>query len=968
MVVASTGRLALIVFLLVVGVLVMGLAYFQRVTVTGKVDCAFASWKTANYGPCSSVCHGVQYATLSVIREAMNGGKECNPLDAIRSQSCNTSVDCNQSCIPGDPSRIPWTACPICISSEIYPVQWKIIPPLQPATNGGTDCRLEDVLQTRPCEGFIPACQPNVDCVFAPYSITACNVLCGSGTQNVLQSVSVFPEGNGTPCNPAFLTLQQSCYVDCECLSFDGTFTTCNAACGLGIEARYQAGQPSTCSSIETRSCMITECENTTCSAPSVEYIQALCVLSCSGYPLPAFADGVCSTSAMMTTICAAGGAFDPCADPRDCSLSSWSSYSQCSIPLCSTARQDGGTQTAVRSIIANAVGGGVQCIDEVMLITQPCNAWASVTYEAYNTVTGTFASSVSDPQCTQSADCEYSAFYSVSTCSAPCQGTGSITYFRSVTQFPDSPFSGRQCDLSPQNLTSYSNCTNSEACKPCIWYSPDNDPGSFTFQCQYGEVGWKSEYVSLASNSNDTDCFTTGSTCTFNNTPITSEGVTYTNGKEDGVYRTLTCKAYGDVCSGFSKCPAPANLVCNGQGVPVTVGSTCTCECYEGWSGIACESFSGTQCPAGSNTQPCSGVGVCNLTNGSCTCPNGDTTNNCSAQALAWCWVYTDYVMDNCAPVSDFSWPMRKLMGAFPILDSQYGSFSIADCSSIETNGQWDPEDLDDVVLTTPAPLLSPSQTILQMCPMSGARFAAQVRSDPPATLFFKWRMHFDMSVEDRILEKVVDTTQFVHRFVPGSYPTQLESLFSQSFISNLFDVQQNTVQIETTDEPPIQYIFSLSSVTTGLSRLANMFSFLPEARSYCPTSIYFTIGVDEPPQYTGYQTLVPDFQPLPSSELTLYSITSSATSASVSVNVKPQDSCPSQNTRVQLPDGSGCLLCQGSENGLGYLYCDQSSTIAICDFAGADPSNSLYLQFGPTYSTSLSVIGGSYTGGSYT
>ena len=811
---SPSSRTVLTVFLLVVGVCVAALAYFQRYSVLGKVDCAYASWKTAQYGECSSVCHGVQYATRSVAREAVNGGRECDPLEAIRSQSCNTEIDCFQSCIPGDPSRVPWTACPSCLNANIYPVQWKIIPPLQNATNGGIDCRLEDVLQTRPCEGFIPACPPSVDCIFSPYTQTECNVLCGSGTFNILQSVSQFPEGDGIPCNPAFLTLQQSCYVDCECLPFSGPFSTCNAACGLGIEARYQAGQPATCSSIETRSCMITECENTTCFPPSVEYIQALCILSCSGLPMPAFEDGVCSTSEMMTTICAAGGAFNPCAEPQDCSLTTWSSYSQCSIPQCSTARQNGGTRTSVRTIVSNAVGGGTPCFDQVMLITEPCNAWASVTYEAYNTVTNEFLPSISNPQCSASADCQYSAFYSVSGCDAPCEDSGFITYFRSVTRIPDSPFSGVQCNYSPQNLTSYSVCINNDACQPCVWYSPLDDPSGFTFQCQHRDVGWKSEFVSLASNSNDTDCFTSGATCTFEKTPTVYAGVTYTNGVDsNGNYRTLTCKAYGDVCSGYSQCPAVANIVCNGQGVPVTVGTTCTCECFPGWSGDACETFFGSQCSVGSNTQICSGVGTCNFQNGSCSCPNGDTTINCSAQALAWCWVFVDYVMDPCEDVSEFSWRMTKLMGAFPILDSVYGSFSIEDCNNV--NSQWAEEDTGSVVLTSPAPLLSSTPPVLQTCTIRTGRFDTQIRPDPPTTLYHPWRLLCDMDSEDAILAKVADTTQFVHRLIPASFPTRCESLFSQSFIINANDLQQNVVQLETTDTPAFPRSFTTLSAT---------------------------------------------------------------------------------------------------------------------------------------------------------
>ena len=917
MVVASQGsRLLLTVFLLVVGILVAGLAYFQRVTATGKVDCAYSSWKTAHYGSCSSVCHGVQFATVSVVREATNGGKECDPIDAIRSQSCNTEVDCNQSCIAGDPSRIPWTACPTCLGDNIFPVQWKIIPPLQPATNGGTDCRLEEVLQTRPCEGFIPACPPSVDCVMVPYYTSSCNVTCGSGTKNVLQSVTVFPEGDGSPCNPAFLSLQESCFVDCSCIPFEGSFTTCNAACGQGIQARYQSGQPTGCSSIETQSCMITQCENTSCFAPSVDYIQALCVLSCSGLPLPAFAEGVCSTSAMMTTICAASGAFNPCAEARDCSLSTWSTYSDCSIPQCSTARQDGGTRTAVRAIVSNAVGGGIQCIDEVMLITEPCNAWLPIPYEAYDTLTNSFTSSVSAAQCTASRDCEYSAFYSVSTCSAPCQGTGSITYFRSITQFPDSPFSGRQCDTSPGNLTSYSLCTNATACTPCVWYSPTDDP-SFLFQCQYTDSGWKSEYVSLASNSNNTDCFTTGSTCTFDQFTKTVGTITYPPGKDaNGNYRTETCKAYGTVCSGFSQCPAPQNLVCNGQGVPVDLNGTCTCECYERWSGNACDIHFGQLCPIGSNTQECSGVGACNIVTGSCTCPNGDLTSDCSAQALAWCWMFADYVMDPCT-VSNFTWPLRKLMGAFPIIDSAYGSFSIENCTSSE----WNDVDLSGVVLTVPAPLLQPDLPALDTCSMNSARFTTEIRPDPPATLFHDWRLYCDMTVDDAILNQNYPTEQFVHRLVPGSFPVRCESLFSQSFIANPNDIAQNTVQFETTNTSASAIAYSISQQVLGI----NVAPTYPN-----PNSAFYIVGVLD-------TQIDPSYTPLLGFQNSMAIVNNTGPPQSITVPISYLINVSEEATKLIPIPTDGCFAVSYPISSISLLFflCDPLTSASISNIS---------------------------------
>ena len=801
------------VLLISVACVAFFIAYRTRIRTFRGVDCVLAPWeKPPLWGDCSSPCQGLQYATRSVLQTAENDGQPCNPADMVASRTCNANVPCNQSCVPGNPSRVPWSACPNCLSSEHAPVQWKYVPPLQEATPGGTDCALDQVLQTRPCAGFIPSCPPNVDCILQPYATSTCNVECGSGTRFIYQSITQYPSGHGHPCDPTRFILQEACYGDCSCGSFTGPFTTCNAACGPGIQVRLRSVTDARCPVVESRPCQLTECDNTTCAPPSVEFIEALCFLSCSGYPVPGFAEGVCSTTAMLDAICGSTSQFSPCAEPHDCSMSAWSPFSACSVPC---MPDQSGTQTRVRVIIANATGGGRPCSEEVLQDSRPCNTWQHVTFSAYDTATNEFIPSVSDIQCSVSQGCVYSAWTVGVPCDAPCLGDGSITYYRSITQFPESQYVGHQCT---ESLVSQDPCFNDSACVPCTW----DIPTSQLFDCDYAGQGIVFGGVELLSNTNVPGDTCSGATCNFGTAPLTNGLVVYPPGLVNGQWKTLSCSIYAKQCTGYTTCPAPHGLPCNGTGVPVRgypLG-ICTCSCLDGWSGSDCSTATAT-CPLGPTGQVCNGVGTCNGVSSVCACPNNDMTPDCTGSASSWCWLYADLLLDAAGDITDTT-PIRKLLGAFPIVESMWGTFSQDECLSLTTS--WDTlVTLPMFTFTAPTTVLSPAVDILTL-PIRSARFAGVVRSSVPSTLMYDSNVYcpynaFDMGLIASMTSK---SDMFINRYIPGTVPMQCETLLHQRYYAGSAGVQASPLVIPIHDQGPVP----LTSVSVHMSITAMSFN----------------------------------------------------------------------------------------------------------------------------------------------
>ena len=640
-----------------------------------KQDCISTPW--SEWSECSRNCAGgSQLRTRSILVPPSNGGDECNANDFIETRPCFTTQECGRPCIPGDPTSVQWTPCPLCVRPGELPMQWKIVPPIAPATTGGLDCSVDQVYFTKVCDSYVPTCAPDIDCVLSAYTTSSCNVVCGSGTEVVYRSISTYPSGNGIQCNLAELITQQTCYpgsCNCDNLNWSGTWSECNASCGPGITVMLRtpsnAPNDTLCPYVSTTTCQFAPCPNSTCIPAPIDLIQAMCYLQCAGLPSPPLDPLLCSSTEITNAVCGfdqefsenSGNAFDAlhassiiklvsgfdnCAAPSDCELSTWSDWSACSRQ-CNLAFPLGGIQVRTRYVISNGNSGGVPCSSLCYQETRPCNSSINQSYTSCDATEGVPAECTFIP-------CEYTPWTSYSTCSGEC-GPGFQTFTRQTNGAAD-------CSIDPSTLVESRSCNN-PPCVQCKW-----DPlASITINCDCDELNPTRYFtqpvdVILRTNTNFfPPCSAVGRSCSVDAIPVSATNV---------------CKSYYRECNcgaGLAGCPYGCNYqVCNGQGTAIISDGTCTCECFNGWSGENCSTKEFT-CPVASfSGVVCNGVGTCNA-NGTCNCPSNDTTPDCTG-ADAYCLVYGAANADFSTNSNEVAQTgeTRKLLGAI-----QAGTFS---------------------------------------------------------------------------------------------------------------------------------------------------------------------------------------------------------------------------------------------------------------------------------------------------
>ena len=838
-----TGTLNLQVFAicLVVGAVVFWFLYkTSHAQLSKQTDCVPSkSWSA--WGDCTSNCQGgLQYRTRTIAVLPLNGGAACNPNDLVQSRSCNDDLQCGQNCIPGNPNKYAWAPCPPCTNADVQPVQYKYVPPLQTATQGGQDCSIDDVFLYRSCEKNIPPCAPDIGCVLSPYYETPCNVPCGSGTKFVYSSISRFPSGNGAECDMGLLVTQEACFLgscNCDSLTWSETFSECNAACGPGIQIMMRDPQPDNaadglCPFFSITECELTACPNLTCTAPSLDFVQALCYLICAGFstsdididPSICLSDeiynAVCgfnatSIAAMLSSVPDADVSdpvvrsalvstwfgFDNCQAPKNCSLSSFSSFSACSLQTCQLEFPDGGTQTRVRIIEDAGNSGGIPCTDQIFIDFQPCNNYTSVSYTAWNEGTQKFVSSVSNPQC-QSQTCQLSNWYSVSGFRGGCGATCTQIWNRSISNAGSNPGT---CPTNPVFFVSTStccgvnpdaqqtNCAQLPTCVNCLWETITN----LTLNCPAGIIGTRTVTIDavLKSETNipGTNCYALGSQCSWESV-LSNPTIK--------AWSPNSCSSYYRLCTSTNQCPSGCdNLVCSGHGVysisTVSGTVTCSCVCDPGFSGTVCATVL-PRCPVASvSGLECNGLGRCSGSpDYTCDCNNAnDTTVDCTGSSSSWCWVYG--ITNGTLSANTFTVAsVRKLLGAIPIASVSSYTFTEKDCLSLSEFGT--------ITYADPLSSVRPQPVLLGMNDALGsgvseiaaanvkrAFFQGSVESQPPATLItqlpstqychdFMWPLN-----SQAMLSQTFGSTfasKFIPRFLPGTSPLQCESLFTLS------------------------------------------------------------------------------------------------------------------------------------------------------------------------------------------
>lgn len=653
---AATRRaviIAVIVGLLAIPI-VVGLLWWLSTpsNANAPVDCVPAATWSA-WSDCSAPCGGGwQYQTRPPSVMPANGGAECGASDLVASQSCNTDVPCGLPCIPNpDGDQYAWSGCPACLpAGSSQALQWRIVPPLQEPGPYGTPCPDGSVFQTSLCVD-VPLCPADIDCTISTTTVvasTSCNTPCGPGVQVLWHSISQLPSGAGAGCDWNLYVEQVPCTngpcpATTSCDASQETWSAwspCDVTCGTGWQyaTRVPNGPLDLCPMVKSQTCagLLPPCAGTAtagccvlgpdCAAPTWDYLEALCYMQCAGMPLPTAApsdNGVpfCSvTQDMLNAACGAGAVpgQGACLEPRDCSVSSWSPWSDCSVGGCDAEWEQGGVQVSYRTIAAYAVGGGIPCSAFPTVAYQPCNNIQAVQYMSVSAAG--LVPATAPPQCVP-VNCTLSAWAPVGPCSAAC-GTGWQMMAASITTPPSG---GGSCDISPSDFVTSQTCDSGVPCGGCVFMTlPDylaqsaEDGQNPWSTCSAECDGLQTLTLPLIASAS------AGGWCSYSDAVVTQP-----------------CCA-GCVCA--DACPMGANgEPCSQNGVcgSATSGGTWSysCTCADGFSGAAC----GVMCPSGPTGLVCNGMGTCGG-DGVCTCSAGLSGEAC--EQGGWCAVYlTGYV-----------------------------------------------------------------------------------------------------------------------------------------------------------------------------------------------------------------------------------------------------------------------------------------------------------------------------------
>jgi len=579
---------------------------------------------------------------------------------------------------------------------------------------------------------------------------------------------------------------------------------------------------PGFCPFISTTFCSLTDCPNSTCTAPSVDFVQALCYMQCAGLPFPEIDPNICGfipggfSQQIMDAVCGDNYgkllSFDngDCAAPVDCSLSSFSAFSGCSIPSCLATEPFGGTRTRIRTIVAPGNSGGLSCVDQVFSDIEPCFNRLPVTYSSFDTETNAFIQSVSQPQCS-SDGCSLSSWFSISGFLGGCGSCSqdwarSLSYIGNIDQCPTDPalfFSNSTCCGKDPGIK-FAKCAQLPACTQCQWSDIRNSP----FRCT-GISGTRTLYrdMQLVSNSNDPrqNCQTTAA---FNCYYDTSSNAP--SGNQFYGNSTLSCSKYFFSCTtgGIGECPIGCNgQACNGHGAPVyttipdTSITSCTCACYTGFSGPNCE-IQLPRCPIASLSElECNGFGSCNSISYACECENPfDTTPDCTGSSTSWCWVYGNVTGRFDVGTTTIQ-NMTKLLGVIPIASTSTYTFYEDDCMNLETIVLDDGFKSSFTYLPI-KPLFLSSEIGVPPNTINRIGLSGKIESRVPFTLVNKIRYCEDIyeSTFDILTNSIgyPKAQYFIPRYVPFSSPVQCESLFTIRTISGQFVDYYNESQLQ--------------------------------------------------------------------------------------------------------------------------------------------------------------------------
>jgi hypothetical protein len=328
------------------------------------VDCVLGSWSM--WGSCSATCgSGTHTRTRSVSLASCGGACGETSPSTSDSQSCNTGC-CPTNCVLGTWGS--WSSCSATCDGGSRSRSRSVTL----ATCGGS-CS-ESSPSPSESQSCSTGCCPR-DCQLSTWtSWGSCTASCGIGTRTRTRSVAVSASCGGATCSTALSEAGACdtgvcCPVDCTY----GTWTAwsmCSATCGSGIRTRTRSTQTAaqcggTCNLPLSDSASCTSnggCCPVDCAYGAwTSWQSSTCSVTCG--------NGLLTRTRSVTTSESCGGSCahatsdtractqPACSEPAvDCSVSTWSQWSSCSVTCGS------GMMSRLRTVSVAAKNGGVPC------------------------------------------------------------------------------------------------------------------------------------------------------------------------------------------------------------------------------------------------------------------------------------------------------------------------------------------------------------------------------------------------------------------------------------------------------------------------------------------------------------------------------------------------------------------------------------------------------------------------------
>jgi hypothetical protein len=396
-----------------------------------KVHCEVSGWSA--FGACTRSCGtGTKARARSVTTGSKHGGDDCPTLKD--NEACN-KIPCPVDCVVS--AWATWTACPKSCGSAS---QTRTRTTTVKSAYGGKKCAL--LGESKACATW--KCPK--DCHISEWQDWGkCSKTCGQGIQKRSRSIRATARYGGKACpktlSESKVCLRGPCPIHCK-VSTWSEWEECSKSCGAGIRTRsrevlqlptsggYVCPELSEIRRCNEHSCPL-DCEVSSFGSYSE------CSVTCGG--------GLKSRTRVVTTKASHGGKVCPAlkdsagcnsaACPVDCVVSAFSKWNTC------TKSCGSGQQTKTREISQKALYGGKVCPG--LSQTQSCN----------------------DEPC--AIDCVVSLWGEWDDCSHSC-GTGEQKRTRTVTK--PSKYGGKAC---PTALTQAQVCHAGPCpvhCEVSIW------------------------------------------------------------------------------------------------------------------------------------------------------------------------------------------------------------------------------------------------------------------------------------------------------------------------------------------------------------------------------------------------------------------------------------------------------------------------------------------------------------------